>query len=83
MGDIHTAIAAISAARNPPQRMYRRRAHWPRGLPNADEHTLKARVMIIIGKGIEQLGLTQQAAAKRMGIKQPDASNLHPEQFDH
>jgi len=30
-------------------------------LPNADEHMLKARVVIFIGKRIEQLGLTQQA----------------------
>ena len=56
MGDIHTVIAAISAARNPPQRMYRRRAQWPRGLPNADEHTLKARVVIFIGKGLNNSG---------------------------
>ena len=46
------------------------------GLPNADEHMLKARVVIFIGKRIEQLGLTQQAAAKRMGVKQPDVSNI-------
>jgi hypothetical protein len=28
------------------------------GLPHADEHMLKARVVILIGKRIEQLGLT-------------------------
>ena len=32
-------------------------------LPNADEHMLKARVVIFIGKRIEQLGLTQQAGS--------------------
>jgi predicted XRE-type DNA-binding protein len=52
------------------------------GLSNADEHMLKARVVIFIGKRIEQLGLTQQAAAKRMGIKQPDVSNLLRGRFD-
>jgi predicted XRE-type DNA-binding protein len=38
--------------------------------------------VIFIGKRIEQLGLTQQAAAKRMGIKQPDVSNLLRGRFD-
>jgi predicted XRE-type DNA-binding protein len=46
------------------------------GLPNADEHMLKARVAIFIGKRIDQLALTQQGAAKRMGLSQPDVSNL-------
>jgi len=52
------------------------------GLPNADEHMLKARVVVFIGKKIEQLGLTQQAAGKRMGIKQPDVSNILRGRFD-
>jgi predicted XRE-type DNA-binding protein len=52
------------------------------GLPNADEHLLKARVVIFIGKRIEQLGLTQQAAAKRMGVKQPDVSNILRGRFE-
>jgi predicted XRE-type DNA-binding protein len=46
------------------------------GLPDADEHMLKARLVMLIDKMIEQAGLTQQAAAKRMGISQPDVSNL-------
>lgn len=46
------------------------------GLPNADEHLLKAQMAIFIGRRIEQLDLTQQAAAKRMGLRQPDVSNL-------
>jgi predicted XRE-type DNA-binding protein len=52
------------------------------GLPNADEHMLKAHVVIFIGKRIEQLGITQQAAAKRMGIKQPDVSNILRGRFE-
>src|SRR4051794_8784724 len=52
------------------------------GLPNADEHMLKARIVLFIGKRIEQLELTQQAAAKRMGIKQPDVSNILRGRFD-
>jgi predicted XRE-type DNA-binding protein len=46
------------------------------GLPDADEHMLKARFAMFIGKRIEQLALTQQSAAKRMGLSQPDVSNL-------
>jgi predicted XRE-type DNA-binding protein len=46
------------------------------GLPNADEHMLKAHLVMLIGKRIKQLGLTQQAAAKRMGVSQPDVSNI-------
>src|SRR5260370_19750178 len=53
------------------------------GLPNADEHMLKARVVMLIARTIEQLGLTQQAAAKRMGISQPDVSNMIRGQFEH
>ena len=37
------------------------------GLPDADEHMLKARVVMFIDKRIAQLGLTQQAAADRIG----------------
>jgi predicted XRE-type DNA-binding protein len=46
------------------------------GLPDADEHMLKARLVLLIGKRIKQLGLTQQAAAKRIGIAQPDVSDI-------
>jgi predicted XRE-type DNA-binding protein len=46
------------------------------GLPDADEHMLKARFAMFIRKRIEQLALTQQSAAKRMGLSQPDVSNL-------
>jgi predicted XRE-type DNA-binding protein len=52
------------------------------GLPNADEHMLKARVVMFIGQRIEQLELTQQAAAKRMGVSQPDVSNILRGRFE-
>jgi predicted XRE-type DNA-binding protein len=52
------------------------------GLPNADEHMLKARVVMFIGQRIEQLELTQQAAAKKMGISQPDVSNVLRGRFE-
>jgi len=52
------------------------------GLPNADEHMLKARLVMFIGQRIEQLGLTQQAAAKRIGVSQPDVSNMLRGRFE-
>jgi predicted XRE-type DNA-binding protein len=48
------------------------------GLPDADLHMLKARLVICIDKLIEQAGLTQQAAAKLMRISQPTARNYIP-----
>lgn len=52
------------------------------GLPDADEHMLKARLVIYIDKMIEQAGLNQQAAAKKMGVSQPDVSNLLRGRFE-
>jgi predicted XRE-type DNA-binding protein len=52
------------------------------GLPNADEHMLKARLVMCVDKMIQQAGLTQRAAAKRMGISQPDVSNLLRGRFE-
>src|SRR5262249_9803316 len=51
-------------------------------LPNADEHAIKARLVICIDKLIEQAGHTQPAAAKTMGISQPDVSNLLRGRFE-
>jgi len=53
------------------------------GLPDADEHMLKARVVMFIDKRIAQLGLTQQAAANRMGISQSDVSKMLRGRFEN
>jgi predicted XRE-type DNA-binding protein len=53
------------------------------GLPDADEHMLKARVVMFIDKRIAQLGLTQQAAAGRMGISQSDVSKMLRGRFEN
>ena len=53
------------------------------GLPDADEHVLKARVVMFIDKRIAQLGLTQQAAADRMGISQSDVSKMLRGRFEN
>jgi predicted XRE-type DNA-binding protein len=51
------------------------------GLPNAEEHQLKAALIVQIKRLIAERELTQSAAAKLMGIKQPDLSNLLRGQF--
>ena len=46
------------------------------GLPNAEEHLLKASVVVQLHRLIKARKLTQTAAAKIAGIKQPDLSNI-------
>jgi predicted XRE-type DNA-binding protein len=46
------------------------------GLPNADERLVKATLAIEIGRIIKARKLTQQAAARLMGIDQPKVSHL-------
>ena len=46
------------------------------GLPDAERLRIKTGLVIEIRKAIRRLGLTQQAAAKRMGITQPKVSDM-------
>lgn len=46
------------------------------GLPDADKLKIKSGLVIEIRKAMRQLGLTQQEAAKRMGITQPKVSDM-------
>jgi predicted XRE-type DNA-binding protein len=46
------------------------------GLANASEHELKARIVLTLDRTIRAMGLTQSAAAKRIGIAQPDLSKI-------
>ena len=46
------------------------------GLPNADEHQLKAALVIQLGRLVKERKLSQIDAAKLLGIKQPDMSNI-------
>jgi predicted XRE-type DNA-binding protein len=46
------------------------------GLPNPEEHLLKAAMVVQLGRLIKQRNLTQSAAAKLLAVKQPDLSNL-------
>ncbi len=51
------------------------------GLPNADEHLVKAGLVIRIEKIIQERRLTQAAAAKLLGIDQPKVSAMLAGQF--
>jgi len=46
------------------------------GLHDADQLKIKTGLVIEIRKAMRQLGLTQLAAAKRMGITQPKVSDM-------
>lgn len=46
------------------------------GLPNAEEHRLKASLMLEITKAIKARGLTQSAAAKIVGVSQGRLSQM-------
>lgn len=51
------------------------------GLPGADEHLEKAKLVLAIHKAIEEEGLSQTEAAARMGIDQPQVSKMLRGQF--
>lgn len=46
------------------------------GLPDAEKLKIKSGLVVEIRKAMRALGLTQQAAAKRMGIPQPKVSAM-------
>ena len=46
------------------------------GLPDADQLKFKSGLVIEIRRAVRKLGLTQEAAAKRMGITQPRVSDM-------
>ena len=46
------------------------------GLPDAEEMLLKSQIVMELSRLIKQRKLTQTAAAKLIGIGQPDLSNL-------
>src|SRR5215469_18243887 len=46
------------------------------GFPDAEEHYLKAELVLRLDKAIAALGLTQRAAARRIGTTQPELSKI-------
>jgi predicted XRE-type DNA-binding protein len=51
------------------------------GLPNAEEHQLKAALVVQLKRLVAEREMTQTAAAKLVGMKQPDLSKLLRGQF--
>jgi predicted XRE-type DNA-binding protein len=52
------------------------------GLPNADEHLVKAHLVYKISAIMKERKLSQAKAAELFGVKQPDVSNMLRGQFD-
>jgi predicted XRE-type DNA-binding protein len=52
------------------------------GLPNAEEHLLKAKVVMLLAKLISDRNLTQKEAAFLMEVSQPDVSKIMRGRFD-
>ena len=46
------------------------------GLPDADKLKIKSGLVIEITKAMRTMGITQKAAAERMGISQPKVSDM-------
>jgi len=46
------------------------------GFPDAEEHYLKAELVLRLEKAIRSLGLTQRIAARRIGTTQPELSKI-------
>ena len=46
------------------------------GLPNAEEHLVKAQLVFKIDRLMKERGLKQAAAARLLGVKQPDVSKM-------
>ena len=46
------------------------------GLPDAEQHYLKAELVIRLDRAIRSLGLSQRSAAQRIGTTQPELSKI-------
>lgn len=46
------------------------------GFADAEEHYLKAELVLRLGRAIRSLGLTQRLAARRIGTTQPELSKI-------
>ncbi len=53
------------------------------GLPDADKLKIKSGLVIEITKAVRKLGLTQDEAARRMGITQPKVSGMLRGEFSN
>jgi predicted XRE-type DNA-binding protein len=62
--------------RTPPSKDPKRNVWLQLGLPDAEEHYLKAELVLRLSKAIKDLSLTQRAAARRIGTTQPELSKI-------
>jgi predicted XRE-type DNA-binding protein len=65
-----------SARAKPEHELGRGNVFADAGLPNAEDHLLKAKLVSRIEDLIEERHLSQTKAAKLMGLAQPDLSNI-------
>jgi predicted XRE-type DNA-binding protein len=64
-------MAKASAAKDPARNVW-----LQLGFPDAEEHFLKAELVFRLDKAIKSMGLTQRAAAQRIGATQPELSKI-------
>ena len=62
--------------RIPPAKDPTRNVWLQLGFPDAEEHYLKAELVLRLDKSIKALGLTQAAAARRLHATQPELSKI-------
>jgi predicted XRE-type DNA-binding protein len=64
-------MAKIPAAKDPTRNVW-----LQLGFPDAEEHYLKAELVLRLDRAIRSRGLTQRAAARRIGTTQPELSKI-------
>src|SRR6202162_3883277 len=64
-------MRTIPAAKDPARNVW-----LQLGLPDAEEHYLKAELVLRLDRTIKALGLTQRVAARRIGTTQPEVSKI-------
>src|SRR5258708_39426096 len=65
------AMTKIQAAKYPTRNVW-----LQLGFPDAEEHYLKAELVLRLDNAIRALGLTQRVAARRVGATQPELSKI-------
>ena len=64
-------MTKLSAAKDPSRNVW-----LQLGLPDAEEHYLKAELVLRLAKSIESHGTTQRLAARQLGTTQPELSKI-------
>jgi predicted XRE-type DNA-binding protein len=66
-----TVMAKPRAAKDPTRNVW-----LQLGFPDAEEHYLKAELVLRLDRAIKSMGLTQRVAAQRIGTTQPELSKI-------